>query len=782
MAELFAKRVGLGLPSPVTCIKLQNHATAAYEELSAVNRAKYRHAFGNRLIQDFMSSPQMAIDMVSEAFGCENQQVARVFTALIRELLIQPMASSWAILKNMETKYGMAITVPELQQYYQVLQSSKIVQDMIRYNSSATKVIAVARGVLSTTLGTTYYLDVQTTDACPSRCTKCWRFYEDEAGVARLVRRIRPAGSKMPDFDDFKAVVKQVIDLGVEQLSSTGGGEPMMNPRLPELFQFAKAYARSLGRELRTFVPSCGLGVVFQNEDALRRTVNSLDNLRFSVDSFDPDFVCRLHGLTRAKYDELIDNIRRTVAMKRQEGSNMQIEILILMYEGSYQTMEQTIETARQLGATRVLINSTVDKPELRSGGVEQEAAIRRVAERVARGDYGDLVVEIDPALETSILAVAQPVDLQQFEPAIGKFGGCMKNIVGLTPVITADGTFHVCFPCSQPPVANKGGIFKIGHILQEPFLALMERMKGEYRGIDIERDCSPDCRDILYFNAIIRKVIEDWILGIPLAAQPFFDRTTAVGTMRNPMHQEGYRVQTGAQDRIAKAAESVYLDKVSDFNHVTTYLQEIGVGNVAVKLEAGVPVVLLDKYEIPNLFEMSLVIEGESVYAYSYELGLVYSVATGKTTKFGEEIEGAGEQIREMFQEFNALKTSGLAYSPHAAPSGLEEVGRLKQSIREKMLLAKYAEWPEPLVTAAYAYYKRAIAGEVRAENPDDANNGIVLMTLFEQEAAKSLARKQEMLKRLHAYLLQLASVREFCRDFVNIYKRLTENGYFQS
>ncbi|MFA5840171.1 MAG: radical SAM protein [Candidatus Margulisiibacteriota bacterium] len=768
--------------SPRDFIGNSSRSGKDYSQMPFNAQALYRRTICQVLIHDFWGKPKEAVTVVDNIFSCKNRHAAWVLSALVRELLIQPMASSWALMKNMEAKYGISLRVSELTEYYQLLQNNQIVQDMIRFNSTATKVIALARGVLSTTLGTTYYLDVQTTDACRNKCTKCWRFYEDEQGRPRLLTRTSTPGTKRPGQADFREVIREAIELGVEQLSSTGGGEPLMNPNLPELFEFAKQHARSLGRDIRTFIPCSGLGVVFKDPVNLERLVRSLNNLRFSVDSFDPDFVCRHHGISRAEYDEIIQNIRATAEVRRRVNPDMQIEVLILMYEDSYASMERTIETARELGATRILVNSTVDKPELRQTSPEQAEALRRVSEKAAKGEYGDLVVEIDPVLEMSFVATALPIDTQAIEPPLGMFGACMKNIVGLTPVVTADGTFHVCFPCSQPPVANKGKVFIIGNIMEDPFLVLMERMKKEYRDIDVERDCSPDCRDIMYFNAIIRKVIEDWLLGIPLCVQPFLDRNVAVGTTRNPMHQEGFRVQTEAEERIARAAESVYKDKERDFGNISRHLSEMPVATLASQLNPGVPVALLDKYETPNLFDVNLISDGRNIYAFSYDIGRIYSLQTCQSYRFGETLEGLAAPLDGFFLQLWRMKGEGRVYLPQKIEplSKLpDSLGDWKIALKRRMLLSKYYEWQPKLVEDAYNYFVRAKSGEVVPENPLDASNGIVLMTLFEREAGKSEARKQALLKKLHAYMLQLATTREFCRDFISIYKILVDNQF---
>jgi MoaA/NifB/PqqE/SkfB family radical SAM enzyme len=609
-----------------------------YNSLDSNKKSKLRFDLAELLVANYFDSPQEVESIFRRIFQDESLDFQTAIFAL-REILIQPMASSLWVLENLNKKYGIRITVSDLIRIFTAFQGNHVVQDIIRFNSSGSKVLAVARGVMLKKKSTTYYFDVQTTDTCPSLCTKCWRYYQDDGGVAHLMPREHPTNFVRPSFTDFQRVFHQAIDLGVESNASTGGGEPFMNLQLPELLADAKAYAVSKGINLRVFVPVSGLGRVYNDPKKLELIINTVDLLRFSFDSFDKDFVMKNHGVSEAGFNMMLRNFRKVVELKHHLQSNIDIEVLILLYRGNYQHAETTIEKAYELGATRVLINSITGNDAV---AMDQEEAklsarvLRRIYERLANGDFGVMQIDFDPVLMGGYANISQ-VDRNNLERPLGNIRYCMKNVFGLTPVVTADGTFHVCFPCSQPNIANRQDIFKIGNIMEDSIEALVARMRDNYRDIDPEEDCIKDCRDIPYFNGIFRKVIEDILLGIPVTAQPFLDRSDPKLIVSHTLHSEVFNQGNLSEvmDEMNDASRQVFNDKVSDFKESVLLIEQGRVAFDPNNLAEGVVALLFDRYQTRNIFDIHAVRWEEKTYLFSYDISMLYELGSNEFIDF---------------------------------------------------------------------------------------------------------------------------------------------------
>ncbi len=664
------------IDSGVLIIRSIEEAIAAYESLLPADQVQLRFALGEMLVYSYFDKTAEVVSAVETVIDCKRNGLEAVTAAVIlRELLLQPMASSWWLMRNLKTKHGIEITVPELTGYYESFQNNRVIQDIIRFNSSASKVVALARGVLLKKKSTTYYFDVQTTDACPCKCRKCWRWYINEQGKPALLPRHAPPGLAKPGYEDFRRVLHQAIDMGVGSITSTGGGEPFMNRRLPELLADAKAYAREQGRELRVFVPSSGLGIVYRDEAKLRLIVENVDLLRFSFDSFDADFLMQSHGIKMKQYNEMLGNIKRVAALRDEAGSKIDIEVLILMYGNSYEHAEKTVETAKKLGATRVLFNSITGNDDVKPDAEEVAAGaevIRRIYERAARGEFLPMQIDFDPVLLGGYSQMPL-VDADNMERPLGNIRYCMKNVFGLTPVITADGTFHVCFPCSQPNIANEEQIFKIGNIMESSLQELVDKMRAEYRDIDPEKDCIHDCRDIPYFNGVLRKVIDDLALGIPVTAQPFLDRTMQAATFHHSMHDERIleEEEIEAVQEIAEATESVQNDQRADFEK---FIEAIENGRLPIDYTAlteNNPAQLLSRYETGNIFDIHIIKIDSGYFIFSYDLGLIYSPARKEYNRLKKDLTKLPPATQRFFARLLEMKEAGSIFFLDNIPLG---------------------------------------------------------------------------------------------------------------
>jgi MoaA/NifB/PqqE/SkfB family radical SAM enzyme len=611
--------------------------------MSEADQARIRYSLFNQISDSPKDTEFPDLDSISRV--------------VLKEVLIQPLATSWWVARNLKEKYDVDMDSEKLSQIYQSIQVNKLAQDMIRFNSLGGKAIAVARGLTLSPKMTTYYFDVQTTDACPCKCVKCWNYYEDESGAKKLLKRTADR-QDAPTTEDFKRVVKEAIDLGIELMTSTGGGEPFTNRDLPEILSFAKEYSRSLGRDVRIFVPTSGLGQVYNDDILLKKAVENIDLLRFSFDSLQEDFLMKSHGVNKAGYQKMIRNFQKVIAMKRDSGLKLDIEVLVLIYGENHSSIEYTIEKARELGASRILFNSITGKENTLNVGAEElkqaSQVLKSVFERYSRGEYGDLKFDFDPVLMNNLENIAQ-MDLDNLEPTIGDLRYCMKNVFGLTPVVTADGSFHVCFPCSQPFQANKKDIFKIGNVLDNSVNELVARMREQYRDINPKKDCISDCRDIPYFNAILRKVIDDYLFGVSPLVQPFLDRTVQEDSFVHSMHNE----------RFDKDNLKVVLDEYEQVSRTIRKDQEIEFRQFAGEKSGDIEYFkgisenhsyqLLSRYDL-NLFSVGCIKQGPHVLIFSPELRQSRSY----------EIQGSKliESQADQFEDFvNRLKSDRMVF-----------------------------------------------------------------------------------------------------------------------
>lgn len=605
-----------------------------YHNISEREKLAIRFIISEKLLNEYFDENMDLKLMFSLILGKDEWSI-EIMMIVLREILIQPMASSWWVLRNLKNKYRLDLSVEELKQIYYKFQFNKIIQDLIRFNSSASKVIAVARWVMLKEKWTSYYFDVQLTDICPNKCEKCWQFYRDEKGNPKLIKRILDDDITYPKTDDFRRVMKEIIDMWVESMSTTWGGEPFMFNDLWNLLEEAKKYALSKWRKLRYFIPTSWLGSVFNDETKLIKVIKNLDLIRFSLDSFDKGFLCSTHWIPEKAYDIVINNLRKVIQLSKIHNPSLDIEVLVLMYKDSYKYIEYTVNKAKEMGVTRVLFNTITWKTDiiLLDKEIQQWSNIlRKIYEKACNGDYYPMHIDFDPLLLWWYSNLFY-IDTQNMERPLWNLKYCMKNIFWLTPVVTADWTFHVCFPCSQPLIANKQNNFKIWNIMDRSILELMKIMREWYRHIDPEKDCIKDCRDIPYFNAIIRKVIDDTSLWISLLFQPFLDKTIVDTRFNHSMHDEQFKEGNLkiVVEEMSQATNKVRADQINNFKEYMDHIHSLYTQIISNISEESTVYQIFDRYMSWNLFDIHAMMINNLIYIFSFELEIVYILTTEK-------------------------------------------------------------------------------------------------------------------------------------------------------
>jgi len=140
---------------------------------------------------------------------------------------------------------------------------------------------------------------IESSNRCMLRCAMCPRG-----------RMTRPEGD-MP-FELFEKVIDEAAERGLYHLSMHQHGEPLMNERLPEMVQAAKARG----------VPVVNLTTngVLLDETASRALIEAgLDTLVVSFDGITRDAYTRLRGVEEY-YDRVRDNMLRFVRLRKSFG------------------------------------------------------------------------------------------------------------------------------------------------------------------------------------------------------------------------------------------------------------------------------------------------------------------------------------------------------------------------------------------------------------------------------------------------------------------------------
>jgi radical SAM protein with 4Fe4S-binding SPASM domain len=149
----------------------------------------------------------------------------------------------------------------------------------------------------------------ESTNACNAECIMCPR--------DAMTRNIG-----IMDFDLFKRITDQIVQLGVKELRFHNYGEAMIDPKIGDKIKYAK----------QAGVASTAM---YTNGSLLNRSVSAailesgLDKMFVSIDGTNKESFERIR--LRLDYDEVVDNLRNFLEMKKEQGCKKPYTEIVLL-------------------------------------------------------------------------------------------------------------------------------------------------------------------------------------------------------------------------------------------------------------------------------------------------------------------------------------------------------------------------------------------------------------------------------------------------------------------
>lgn len=149
-------------------------------------------------------------------------------------------------------------------------------------------------------------VELDMTNVCNHRCPECSGWHSKNRSNDYLSKELA------------KNIVGQLAKAEIRGLIFTGGGEPLCNLDTPEVVLFAKKLGIDAG-----FITNGSLLTRANAEILLRSCVW----IRVSLDAFNREIFKKVHGMDGLMFDNVVDNIKMLVSLKKKLKSNVTIGI-----------------------------------------------------------------------------------------------------------------------------------------------------------------------------------------------------------------------------------------------------------------------------------------------------------------------------------------------------------------------------------------------------------------------------------------------------------------------
>ena len=405
----------------------------------------------------------------------------------------------------------------ELLSCYQIIQKTEELQDIVisksrypRLTVSASELLsshsAYVTDILSGKRVYPLIIEFHPGPVCQCHCKFCFSLnYE----YGEYTNTAKPISS-----DRVSQIFKDCRDNGVEEIWFSGGKEPFVNPETPRYLQTAS----KLGFRTRLYTNGIAL-----NQKA-HEAVLSCYQIRISINGATPDtyhkvqFPSYSSVSTNGFFEQVKDNVRRLVKLKKERGSGIKIGLSQILQPDNHAEMIEFAELARELGADSVHFRLEA-MGMVRDFTPDEKETIQGEIRKLRNNNYG---IEVD----------IRGVDEGEFEsretqflPGLRRPTLCRAGIIkrGLNPY----GALYYCEFSSHPRFQLTSNHLRLGDTTKESVGEILRRHVGNY-----PPPC-PLCQAHEYgLNVTLGKLEADLKWGIPVEKQPYY-KTRHKGNVR---------------------------------------------------------------------------------------------------------------------------------------------------------------------------------------------------------------------------------------------------------
>jgi radical SAM protein with 4Fe4S-binding SPASM domain len=188
------------------------------------------------------------------------------------------------------------------------------------------------------------HVDIEASSACNLKCPMCGRTAMAEKN---------PQFSRHFDFELYKRIVDEAVQIGVYSLKLNWRGEPLMNPHLVDMIKYAKQ--KGLEDVLMN------TNAVLLDENMSRRIIEAgLDNLAFSFDSPYKETYEEIR--IGASYEQVLANIRRFHEIREEMGAmSPLIHCHMVMMPGNEASFPDYVELFKDI-ADIIAFDDVIDR------------------------------------------------------------------------------------------------------------------------------------------------------------------------------------------------------------------------------------------------------------------------------------------------------------------------------------------------------------------------------------------------------------------------------------
>ena len=292
---------------------------------------------------------------------------------------------------------------------------------------------------------------LEPTTGCNHRCVMCWD---------HSPRLAQPTGARHMPFDRVSSLLREMAEMGTEEVWLAGRGEPLVHPKAPEILQLIG----SLG--MRSIITT-NAGVLTE-ELADKLCEWGLQQLSVSIDSGTPETYQQVHGGKPADRARILALIKRLAA---RADCRPRLLVSMVLSQPNFRELLPLVRDAIEAGATGIVIGGMRPVPFDSTDLALSDGDWARVRDDLAKAQEMARAAGVDLVTD-NIRSVEKP------RAESWPYAEMACFIGHLFAVIDVDGIVHGCCTCQNRLGSLDAGPFR--DIWWSPQYALYRRVLRE--------------------------------------------------------------------------------------------------------------------------------------------------------------------------------------------------------------------------------------------------------------------------------------------------------------
>jgi MoaA/NifB/PqqE/SkfB family radical SAM enzyme len=180
-------------------------------------------------------------------------------------------------------------------------------------------------------------IEIQPSNICNLKCDYCfWKNTNYSNKNRKDVMRL----------EEYDALFREMQNLGIRKLSISGGGEPFLDQRMPDILNLARKY----NLEVRIVTS----GTILPNESLLE--LMYCKEIRFSIDAIKPTTYSEIKHVPQNVFSQVLENLNKLIKLKAEKSSSLSIGTSFLLTEKNYLEVEDFCKYMLKLPIDAIVI------------------------------------------------------------------------------------------------------------------------------------------------------------------------------------------------------------------------------------------------------------------------------------------------------------------------------------------------------------------------------------------------------------------------------------------